>query len=100
MTLLRATLPVAVLCLLFSLSACEMAAQKQSSFLPAQARAPQVKAAAPQKPQASPSNIQETPKPQPQADPADALIAQAEKQYAAGQANYQSGHLEAAKEDF
>jgi len=38
--------------------------------------------------------------PKPQADPADALIAQAEKQYAAGQANYQAGHLEAAKEDF
>ena len=46
------------------------------------------------------SKIQEAPKPQPQADPADALIAQAEKQYAAGQANYQAGHLEAAKEDF
>ena len=30
----------------------------------------------------------------------DTLIAQAEKQYAAGQANYQAGHLEAAKANF
>ncbi len=33
-------------------------------------------------------------------DPAEALIAQAEKEYAAGQANYQAGHLEAAKNNF
>ena len=42
----------------------------------------------------------ESASPKPQSDPADALIARAEKQYAAGQANYQAGHLEAAKENF
>jgi membrane-bound lytic murein transglycosylase D len=47
-----------------------------------------------------PPKIQETLNPKPQADTAEALIAQAEKQYAAGQANYQAGHLEAAKDDF
>jgi membrane-bound lytic murein transglycosylase D len=36
----------------------------------------------------------------PKSDPVEAVIAAAEKQYAAGQANYQAGHLEAAKEDF
>ncbi|MGB9256447.1 MAG: hypothetical protein WCC25_16535, partial [Candidatus Korobacteraceae bacterium] len=38
--------------------------------------------------------------PAPKPDPADALIAQAEKEYAAGQANYQAGHLEAARANF
>ena len=36
----------------------------------------------------------------PKPDPAEALIAQAEKQYAAGQANYRADHLEAAKQNF
>src|SRR5581483_5182550 len=44
--------------------------------------------------------IQETQQHKPENDPAEALIAQAEKQYQAGQANYQSGHLEAAKANF
>ena len=38
--------------------------------------------------------------PSPKLDPAEALIAEAEKQYAAGQANYKAGHLEAAKSNF
>jgi membrane-bound lytic murein transglycosylase D len=101
MTLLRATLPVIVLWLLCVFTGCETTVPKQSFLLPPQAKAPQVKAAAAQKPQQSaPPKIQETQKPTPQPDPADALIAQAEKQYSAGQANYQAGHLEAAKEDF
>ena len=33
-------------------------------------------------------------------DPAESLIAQTEKLYAAGEADYRSGHLEAAKRDF
>jgi len=101
MTLLRATLPVTVLWLLCLFTGCETTVPTQSFLLPPQAKAPQVKTAAAQKPQQSaPPKSQETQKPAPQPDPADALIAQAEKQYAAGQANYQAGHLEAAKEDF
>jgi len=38
--------------------------------------------------------------PSPKLDPAEALVAEAEKQYAAGQANYKAGHLEAAKSNF
>ena len=38
--------------------------------------------------------------PAPKPDPADALVALAEKEYAAGQANYQAGHLEAARANF
>ena len=45
-----------------------------------------------------PQKVQPTPIPKP--DPAEALITEAETQYAAGQANYQAGHLEAAKKNF
>ena len=38
--------------------------------------------------------------PKPQSEAVDALIAQAEKLYNAGQANYQAGHLDAAKQNF
>ncbi len=101
MTLLRATLPGTVLLLLCLFTGCETAAPRQSSFLPPQAKAPQATSPTSGKPQQPlPTKPQETPKPQPQPDPAEALIAQAEKQYAAGQSNYQAGHLEAAKEDF
>jgi membrane-bound lytic murein transglycosylase D len=40
------------------------------------------------------------PQPEVKADPVADLIAQVEKEYQAGQANYQAGHLEAAKENF
>jgi len=100
MTLLRATVPASLLLFLCILTGCETTAPIKSSLLPAQASAPPVTTLAAQKSPPPASKIQEAPKPQPQADPADALIAQAEKQYAAGQANYQAGHLEAAKEDF
>jgi membrane-bound lytic murein transglycosylase D len=36
----------------------------------------------------------------PKQDPTELLISQAEKEYAAGQANYKAGHLEAAKANF
>src|ERR1700722_13624603 len=38
--------------------------------------------------------------PRAETDPAADLIAQVEKEYQAGQANYQAGHLDAAKENF
>src|SRR5664279_4265863 len=69
-----------------------------AASIPAQAKAPEVAG-----PVAQPADPK--PKVQPQAnnpkpDPAEALIAQAEKQYAAGQANYRADHLEAAKQNF
>src|SRR5215472_3717313 len=113
MTLLRLKLPVAFLLflsslilLLFAVTGCETTEAKRSNFLPPQAKAPQAnqliaqKSATPQAPTAPTPAPQAAPKPAPQTDPAQALIAQAEKDYAAGEANYQAGHLEAAKANF
>jgi membrane-bound lytic murein transglycosylase D len=86
MTLLRHKLPVAVLfcfsLLLFSFN--DLLAQKSTKA---------------QIPPPVPA-VQQAAAPAPKPDPADALIAQAEKEYAAGQANYQAGHLEAARVNF
>jgi membrane-bound lytic murein transglycosylase D len=101
MTLLRLKAPVATLLflsLLIILTGCETDEPKKSAALPANANAPEVTAPVAAANPAPEPKIQEAPKPQ--VDPADALIAQAEKQYAAGQANYQAGHLEAAKANF
>jgi membrane-bound lytic murein transglycosylase D len=113
MTLLRLKFPVAFLLflsslilLLFAVTGCETTEAKRSNFLPPQAKAPQAnqliaqKSATPQAPTAPTPAPQAAPKPAPQTDPAQALIAQAEKDYAAGEANYQAGHLEAAKANF
>ncbi len=86
MTLLRHKLPVAVLfcfsLLLFSSN--DLLAQKSTKA--------QVPPPVPIAQQAA--------APAPKPDPADALVALAEKEYAAGQANYQAGHLEAARANF
>src|SRR6478609_9948563 len=77
---------------------CETTESKKPASLPARANAPDVTAAshsAQQQPK-----IQEQTKPKPANDPADALIAQAEKLLKSGQANYAGGHLEAARENF
>src|SRR5271165_4256119 len=98
MRLFRLIIPAAVL--LSLLPGCETDSPKKSSALPAQANAPAVTSPVAQQIQ-QPPKIQESPKPKPQpADPADALVAQVEKLYAAGQSNYQAGHLEAAKAKF
>ena len=118
MTLLRLKLPAAVLLffcpLLFSFTGCETGNPRSNSFLPQQAKAPQLQAA-PSRSKAPQENeliaqksksptpaaaTQEATKPAAKPDPADAVIAQAEKDYAAGQANYQAGHLEAARANF
>ena len=103
MTLLRLMVPAAVLLCL--MTGCETDEAKKPAPLPAQATAPDVQAPAAQKsgPQQAKNQSDTAARPAtPTAgDPAaDALIAQAEKQYAAGQANYQAGHLEAAKANF
>ena len=76
------------------LLSCESTEKKKASVTPpVAAQAPTLQ------PQAPPQQkIQErlTPK----SDPVETLIAQAEKAYQAGQANYNAGHLEAAKDDF
>ncbi len=98
MRLFRLIIPAAVL--LSLLPGCETDNPKKSSALPAQANAPEVTSTVAQQSQQQPK-IQEQPKPKPQpADPADALVAEVEKLYEAGQTNYQAGHLEAAKAKF
>jgi membrane-bound lytic murein transglycosylase D len=75
-----------------------------TAMLPAkQAGAPAMRASAPSADQAaveakpaSVAPLQPVVKP----DPAAELIGQVEKEYQAGQANYQAGHLDAAKENF
>jgi membrane-bound lytic murein transglycosylase D len=68
-----------------------------AAAIPSQAKAPEIAG-----PVAQPADPKPKLQPQvnPKPDPAEALIAQAEKQYAAGQANYQADHLEAAKQNF
>ncbi|MGC2695338.1 MAG: transglycosylase SLT domain-containing protein, partial [Candidatus Angelobacter sp.] len=64
-----------------------------------QTSAPQLPASTP--PEAPAKKAQEAPTPQPEkADAAPSMIAEAEKAYEAGQADYKAGHLDAAKADF
>src|SRR5277367_1998632 len=76
---------------------------RPAALLPAkQASAPGlVAASAPPQPVAAakPAPVRQT-QPEVKADPAADLIAEVEKEYQAGQANYQAGHLETAKENF
>src|SRR5271165_664114 len=96
---IRAIFPVAVAAVLLT-AGCETTQPKQASFLPAQAGAPTVSDPAEQKvAKADPPPPVQQPAPA-KPDAAELLIAQAEEQYAAGQANYQAGHLEAAKTNF
>src|SRR5271165_6527227 len=96
----RAIFPVALAAALLT-AGCDTTQPKKSSLLPAHATAPAVTGAvalkADPKADAIP-DVQQAPSPKP--DPAETLIALAEKEYAAGQANYKAGHLEAAKANF
>ena len=81
-------------------TSCQTAAKR-----PVVAIAPPVPAAPPiqSKPAAIPDpdpKPQEAPPPVAKADPIDTLVAQAEEEYQAGQANYAAGHMEAAKANF
>jgi membrane-bound lytic murein transglycosylase D len=76
---------------------CQTSHPTQTAFLPPHAAAPTVTASAAPDPEPPPKTADITvPKP----DPTEALIGQAETEYAAGQANYKAGHLEAAKANF
>jgi len=85
--------------------ACQ-SAQKTSFLPPTPAQAPAlVPASKPpdppqQKPVAAPARPQSKPQASDIADPVADLIAAVEKEYQSGQANYQAGHLEAAKQNF
>jgi peptidoglycan lytic transglycosylase D len=93
---IRAILPAALAATLL-VAGCGTTQPKQAAFLPARAIAPTVNESAAPEPAPAPKTPDVTvPKP----DPVEALIALAEKEYAAGQANYKAGHLEAAKADF
>jgi len=98
-----------LLAVVFVTTSCQTA-QKQTPLLPpAQAAPPALKAAGPSgsSPQ---SEVAAHPAPSqtathvdklgPQSDSVSELIAQVEKEYQAGQDNYQAGHLEAAKQNF
>src|ERR1700728_979447 len=82
-------------------------AQKASFLPPAQAQAPTLVAAGkpPDSPKQKPAAAAE-PQSKPvvpqalEVDPVADLIARVEKEYQAGQDNYQAGHLEAAKQNF
>ncbi len=95
----RATILTLLLAAFLFTTGCETDESKKAASLPAQANAPTVtqKTAEAAK---SPTKIQEPARPSPTNDPADALIAQAEKLLKSGQANYAGGHLEAARADF
>jgi membrane-bound lytic murein transglycosylase D len=81
--------------LLLALASCKTADPKPAPVAPPpRAQAPTLVAAQP----VSPPPVQEESKPKP--DPVVELIAQVEKAFHAGQAEYKAGHLEAAKDSF
>jgi membrane-bound lytic murein transglycosylase D len=93
----RRSIFLVVLAAILLAAGCQTARPTQNAFLPAHSSAPTVtESAAPVADPAPTAADVTAPKP----DATETLIAQAEKEYAAGQANYKSGHLEAAKADF
>ncbi len=81
--------------------ACQTAQRPAALLQPAQANAPALTAVAVPTPQAT-ANPKPTPtqQAQPKPDPVADLIAQAEKEYQAGQDNLKAGKLEAARQNF
>src|SRR5438270_11557643 len=78
------------------LSACEPTkTQKTAATPPRQATAPTLTTAS-----APPPSPKIDEKPVPKTDPVETLIAQVEKEFAVGQANYRAGHLDQAKTNF
>lgn len=80
------------------LTACEEhGGRDKATKLPPQATAPAIAEAQPQKP-VLPSDPPQADSQQ--QDPVPAIVESAEREYQKGQANYQAGHLEAAKSNF
>ena len=104
MSLPKSHLLAPILCapLLFAMG-CQTAARKPMSIMPAaSAAAPQLVAAASAAiPLAKNDNDEDHSTASPPAgDPVEALLAEVEREYQAGRANYAAGHLEKAKENF
>ncbi len=79
-------------------TACETDSPKKAAVKPpAAAMAPSLPTPAPAQAAPAPEPVAAAPAPE---DPAATLIAQAEKEFQAGRANYTAGHLEAAKDNF
>jgi len=90
----------ALLCAVLFSAGCETSQPKNTAAkLPAQATAPTV-ASSKADPGTPPPSAAPIAAPSPESQATDALIAQAEKLYAAGQSDYQAGHLDAAKQNF
>jgi peptidoglycan lytic transglycosylase D len=104
---LAKTLPsCALIAALLFLSACESKDSKKTAKVTPQALAPALTAqasAAAASPTPSPASTQQPSMPENQPDskdPVPGVIADAEKAYSSGEANYKAGHLDAAKQDF
>ena len=89
---LRRFLLLLPLAAVFFLASCEEN-KKTAATPPPQATAPTIAQSAP-----APKPAVTTPPPQ--ADPVPQVLANVEKEYQAGQANYAAGHLDAAKQNF
>ncbi len=96
---IRVLVPASLLAILLA-TGCETTQPKALALLPPRAGAPGLTAPEAQKADPQPATKVQSAAPVPKPDPADALIALVEKQYAAGEANYRAGHLDAAKQDF
>src|SRR5438067_4060124 len=96
-----AWLPVVAL-LVLALPSCEDAAKKKRAATapPMRATAPTLTAARAQAPEQKPAPPKSQEKLQPKADAVDSMVSAVEKEYQAGQENYNAGHLEAAKQNF
>jgi membrane-bound lytic murein transglycosylase D len=99
MKIFRGIVPATVLASLMFGAGCETDRPKPAtSSIPAQAKAPEI--AAPVAKSAEPKPAAQPQAANPKPDPAEALIAQAERRYTAGEADYKADHLEAAKQNF
>lgn len=86
------------------LASCDSQETRKAARPSPQAMAPSIQqSSAPAIPAPTPEASAKTHTPAPQvekADPVPAIIAEAEKAYASGQADYKAGHMDAAKQDF
>ena len=89
-------LPLLLLLLLVS---CKPEKDADATLPAPQATAPTIARTAAPAPAPKPAPVQQAPAPQP-AQTVDQLIAHAEAEYARGRANYDAGHMEAAKDNF
>ncbi len=98
MGLLKSYLLIPVLGAAVLLTSCETTEKKRTvTAPPARAQAPTLTA---DKITSKPPIPEVKEKIVPRVDPVEALIARVEREYQAGQANYNAGHLEAAKQSF